>query len=405
MIIGAMTKGREFRRLLEIEISRDPLKGSGAVLLWGPRGTGKTTYLKQKFPKARYYDLLKTEILDELAVHPSRLRQEVLAEKPSLVIIDEIQKIPRLMDEIHWLLENSPSRFILCGSSARKLKRETKNLLGGRAVSCRLFPFVTAELPDFDLERALQYGTVPRHYLSDRPELLLRAYVDNYLKEEIIDEAITRNIPSFAHFLHTVALTHGQLLNYANVAREVGVSPSTVRGYFQILEDTLIGHTLEPWRKKKDRRLIETAKFYLFDTGLANFLHPEVKQVVEGTDIYGNAFEHFLIEEVRAYLSYRGREDSLTFWRTASGFEVDLIIGAMNCALEFKSARNLTHNHLKGLRILKEEHRVGRAILVSREETPRTTEDGIELMPWSLFCKRLWNDEILRPAPQILAPK
>ncbi|MBI4411525.1 MAG: ATP-binding protein [Deltaproteobacteria bacterium] len=385
----------EYSRLLSIDIPINPLTGSGAAFLWGARGTGKTTLLRQKFPQAKYYDLLKSDLFTELTLEPHRLREEILARKPKLIILDEIQKIPRLLDEVHWLLENTATLFILCGSSARKLKREAKNLLGGRAVSFYLFPLVTREIPHFQLERALQSGLVPRHYLSEKPRPLLKAYTQNYLKEEIIEEAIVRNIPSFARFLNTVALTHGQLLNYANIAREVGVSPGTVRDYYQILEDTLLGHTLEPWRKQKDRRLIETAKFYLFDVGVANSLNPEIEQVVPGTDIFGNAFEHFLIEEVKACLSYREKDDPLTFWRTASGYEVDLIIGNLKAALEFKAAIKVSSRHLKGMRALKEEQTPKRCLLVSREPGYRKTEDGIELMHWKDFCRKLWEGQIV----------
>lgn len=377
-----------------MEIPKNPLKGSGAAFLWGPRGTGKTTYLKQKYPQAKYYDLLDSQLFTEFTLQPHHLREEILAQRPIIVILDEIQKIPKLLDEVHWLLENTPTLFILCGSSARKLKREAKNLLGGRAVSYQLFPLVTVEIKNFDLNRALSYGTVPRHYLATKPKPLLKAYVNNYLKEEIIDEAIIRNIPSFAKFLHVVALTHGQLLNYANMGREVGVSPSSVRDYYQILEDTLVGHTLEPWRKSKDRRLIETAKFYLFDVGVANSLHPEVSEVVEGTDIYGNSFEHFLVEEIRAYLAYKDRNEPLYFWRTASGYEVDLIIGDLAMAIEFKSTKQVSSNHLRGIRALKEEHKPGRALLVSREESHRKTTDGIEIIHWKNFCQQLWKDQL-----------
>lgn len=394
MTIKTMNLAHEFNRQLKIEIPRNPVKGSGAAFLWGPRGTGKTTYLKQKFPKARYYDLLKSDLLADLILHPHILREEILAQKPSWVMIDEIQKAPGLIDEVHWLLENTATLFILCGSSARKLKKEAKNLMGGRAVSFQLFPLTSTEIPHFDLNKAIQFGTTPRHYLSANPRPLLKAYVNQYLKEEIIEEALTRNIPSFSHFLHVVALTHGQLLNYANVAREVGVSPSTVRDYYQILRDTLIGHSLEPWTRKKDRRLIETEKFYLFDVGIANYLHPEASQIVEGTDLYGNAFEHFFIEEIRAYLAYHDQDDRLTFWRTASGYEVDLIIGDMKVVLEFKSSKNISTAHLRGLKALKEEHKVGRAIVVSRQETYRKTSDSIELMPWQIFCEKLWKKEI-----------
>lgn len=389
-----MSQLHEFKRVFELEIPKNPIKGSGAAFLWGPRGTGKTTYLKQRFPEARFYDLLKSDLFTELTLHPNLLREEILALRPKMVVIDEIQKIPALLDEIHWLLENTGVTFVLCGSSARKLKRKAANLLGGRAVSFRLFPLVTTEIDDLDLNRALRSGTNPGHYLAKNPRPLLKAYVNNYLKEEIIEEATVRNYPSFSRFLEVVALTHGQLLNYANVAREVGVSPSTVRDYYQILEDTLIGHTLEPWRKHKDRRLIETAKFYLFDVGIANFLHPEAKEVVEGTDIYGKAFEHFFLEEVRAYLHYRDRDDPLSFWRTTSGFEVDLIVGKMECAIEFKSSKTIGTGHLKGLRALKDEHKTGRAIVVSRVETRRKTADGIEIIPWQFFCRELWQNRL-----------
>lgn len=396
MIIDDMNEHLEFKRFLKITIPRNPIKGSGATFLWGPRGTGKTTLLHQQFPKAKTYDLLKSDLFTELSLKPHQLREEILAQKPKTVIIDEVQKIPKLLDEVHWLLENTSTRFVLCGSSARKLKRESKNLLGGRATSCSLFSLTTQEIGrHFDLNRALERGTVPRHYLDDNPEPLLKAYVNNYLREEIIEEAIVRNIPSFAKFLHTVALTHGQLLNYANVAREVGVAASTVRDYYQILEDTLIGHTLEPWRKQIDRRLIETAKFYLFDVGVVNFLHPEVKQVVEGTDVYGNAFEHFMIEEVRAYLAYHDLDIPLYFWRTTSGYEVDLVCANMQVALEFKSAKTIAGNHFKGMRALREEYKVRRSLIVSREENHRKTTDGIETMHWQQFSQELWDGKII----------
>ena len=385
-----------FNRLLKITIPINPIKGSGAAFLWGPRGTGKTTLLKQKFKKAKYIDLLDSDLCTEFIIRPKQLREEILADEPEVVIVDEIQKVPQLIDEIHWLLENVKIKIILCGSSARKLKKSGGNLLGGRAVTYELFPLTTAEISEIELNRALNVGTIPIHYLSNEPRRLLKAYINNYIKEEIIEEALTRNIPSFSRFLNTVALTHGQLLNYTNVARETGVSPNTVRDYYQILKDTLLGHDLEPWRKNKTRRLIETAKFYLFDVGIANHLNPEIERVSEGSDVYGNAFEHFLIEEVRAWLSYNEKDYSLSFWRTVSGFEVDLIIGDLAVALEFKSAAKIKSMHLKGMRALKEENHVGRAIIVSRDISYRKTEDNIEIMPWQQFCLSLWNNEILK---------
>jgi predicted AAA+ superfamily ATPase len=224
---------------------------------------------------------------------------------------------------------------------------------------------------------------------------LLKAYVHNYIKAEIIDESATRNIPAFSRFLQVVGLTHGQQMNYANVARETGVSASTVRNYFQILEDTLLGFTLEPWRRREKRRLVETAKFYVFDIGVANQLHPDSATVSEGSDRFGRAFEHFVLNEVRAYLAYRRIDLPISFWRTTSGFEVDLIVGNMELAIECKSTRDVRNADLKGLRALGEEHKRVRRIVVSRMEQPRTTEDNIEMVPWRLFCERLWNDELL----------
>ena len=241
----------------------------------------------------------------------------------------------------------------------------------------------------------LNHGGLPAYYLVDSPRPLLRSYVSTYIKEEVIDESLTRNVPGFARFLEIVGLTHGRQLNYANVARESGVSASTVRNYYQILEDTLLGFELVPWRKSRKRRMVETAKFYLFDIGVANALNPELRRVDEGTDAHGRAFEHFLINEVRAYLSYEGRDDRLSYWRTSSGFEVDLVIGDMEVALELKSTREVRGQDLKGIRALLDEHSPREALVVSRINKPRLTEDGIRIVPWREFCERLWGGDLI----------
>ena len=374
---------------------RNPLTGSGALFLWGPRQTGKTTFLRDRYPKERFYDLLDSDLRAGLSVRPAQMREEILAEQPEIVVIDEIQKVPALLDEVHWLLENTATRFILCGSSARKLRRESRDLLGGRAIDFHLLPLTSREIGDVDLEKLLNHGALPPHYLVEDPRRLLKAYVNNYIQEEIIDESVTRNIPAFSRFLHVVGFCHGQQLNYANVARETGVSSSTVRNYFQILDDTLLGFTLEPWKRRKKRRLADTAKFYLFDIGIANQLHPESSTVSEGSDRFGFAFEHFLLNEVRAVLEYGRLEQPLSFWRTSSGFEVDLIVGDMELAIEFKSGRELRGADLKGMRALLEEHTPQRSIVVTRGERRRETEDGIEIVPWRDFCTRLWDGELL----------
>ncbi|MFC1500567.1 ATP-binding protein [Candidatus Zixiibacteriota bacterium] len=390
-----MPEYQEYPRILPLNWSPNPRTGAAALFLWGARQTGKTTYLRRTFPSARYYDLLDTALCAELSVRPHRLREEVLGDSPELVVIDEVQHVPLLLPEVHWLFENTATRFVLCGSSARKLRHRAPNLLGGRATEFHLLPLISREIGEVDLGRMLRFGSLPVHYLTEDPAPLLRAYVNTYLKAEIIDESVTRNIPAFSRFLQLVGLTHGQQINYTSVARETGVSAGTARGYFQILEDTLLGFTLEPWRKRQKRRLTETAKFYLFDIGVANHLHPEGAVIAEGSDRYGRAFEHFILNEVRAYLAYTGTDLPLTFWRTSSGFEVDLIVGSMELVIECKSTRELRSADLKGLRALREEHTPKHSLVVSRVENRRRTEDGIDIVPWREFCHELWAGELL----------
>ena len=242
-----------------------------SAFLWGPRKTGKTTLLRQQFPEACWVDLLDYDLFLSLSQRPGTLRQMLEAQNSRTVVIDEVQKVPHLMDEIHWLIENKGYQFILCGSSARKVRRGKSGLLGGRAWRFELYPLVTSEVKPFDLDRALHVGLMPSHYLATDPEMDLRGYVHDYLKEEVQAEALTRNLPAFSKFLRSAAITNGMLLNYSNAARESGVAVKTIREYYQILEDTLIGRQLPPWRKTKKRRLIETAKFFFFEYFLLNF--------------------------------------------------------------------------------------------------------------------------------------
>ena len=373
-----------YKRTLEIQLG-----DHNAAFLWGPRKVGKTTLLHQQFPAARFYDLLNTEVKTQLLLRPSRLREEVLATNDPLVVVDEVQKVPVLLDEVHWCLENTSTKFILCGSSARKLRRGAANLLGGRAWRYELFPLTTQELGDYDLERIVNHGLIPQHYREHTPERSLRGYVLDYLEQEINAEAVTRNVPAFAKFLEAVTLTHGQLLNYATVARDCGVSAKTVREYYQILEDTLLGHTLPPWRKSKKRRLIETAKFYLFDPGIVRALSG-MRLRQRGSEEFGRAFEHFLIEEVRAYLSYSEKYLPMTFWRTSTGMEVDLLVGDGDLAIECKAAAQVDERHTQGLRALLEDQRVKQAVIVSLDTTLRQLPGGITVYPWQLFCQKLW---------------
>jgi predicted AAA+ superfamily ATPase len=312
----------------------------------------------------------------------------------SPIIVDEVQKIPILLDEIHWLIENRKLRFILCGSSARKVKRGRSNLLGGRAVRYELHPLVYPEVPDFSLEKALNTGLLPRHYQSANPHQLLQAYIGDYLKEEIAAEALTRNIPAFSRFLQIAALTNGELTNYNNIASECGVSAPTVKEYFLILEDTLIGRMLPAFRKRAKRRLIGAPKFFFFDIGIVAHLTRRGK-VKTGSELFGRAFEHLVYMELIAHSGYSGINYPIAYWKTASGFEVDFVLGNHEIAIEVKGAEMVTNKHLKGIRAFKEEYQARSYIVVSMDTNARRTEDGIEILPWHIFLDRLWANEII----------
>lgn len=381
-------------RAIDLSLTPNPLTGSAAAFLWGARQTGKTTLLRNRHPDALWFDLLDTCLAAELSVRPTLFRERVLASRPPLVIVDEIPKVPALIDEVHWLLEQTGTQFILSGSSARKLRRVSHNLLGGRAIDLHLFPLTTAEVPDLDLSHMLRFGGLPSHHLLADPKRHLTAYVNTYIKQEIIDESATRNVPAFSRFLQVLGLTNGQLVNHANIARETGVSASTVRNYYQLVEDTMLGFTLEPWRRRARRRLVESPKFYLFDIGVANALHPDGPEPGDGTDRAGHAFEQFILQELRAYAAYRGRDLPITFWRTHAGFEVDFIVGTMALAIECKATSDVRGDDLRGLRALGDEHPGARRILVSRDLRSRRSDDGIDMLPWDAFCRLLWSGSL-----------
>jgi len=384
-----MKKSGLIERIQDIKLPPDR-----SAFLWGPRKTGKTTLLRQKFPDACWIDLLDHDMFSALNQKPTSLRQILEAQSSRVVVIDEVQKIPNLMDEIHWLIENRGYQFILSGSSARKLKRSSASLLGGRAWRFELYPLVTHELKEkFKLEKALLHGLVPAHYFSTDSEMDLKAYVFDYLKEEIQAEALTRNMPAFSRFLDSAAATNGMLLNYSNAAREAGVSVKTIKEYYQILEDTLIGRQLPPWKKSKKRRMIETSKFYFFDTGIVSALL-NYKTLHPATDSFGRAFEHFIFQECWAYRHYSRLDFPIHFWRTASGSEVDLILGEAEVAIEIKSSEN-AGDKTKGIHLFKEEFKCKKAFIVSRDPVPRKISSGITVLPWKTFCEMLWAGQII----------
>lgn len=362
-----------------------PAPGQETFFLWGPRQVGKTTLLRETYPDAVWVDLLRADEFRRYVAHPERLREELLAtaDRPvRQVVIDEIQKVPALLDEVHWLHEHTPWRFALCGSSARKLRRGGVNLLGGRALRYELTGFTSTELgAGFDLDRMLNHGWLPRAYLSDRPGRLLDAYVGDYLQQEIAAEGLVRNVPVFARFLEAAALSDGSLVNATNIARECGVSIPTVKSHFEILVDTLIGTWLPAYTARPKRRVIQGPKFYFADTGIVNRLARR-GTLRPGGELYGRALESWVHHEVRSHLLGRDDAPRLTYWRLAGGTEVDFLLDDLSLALEVKASATVADHHLRGLRQLAiDQPDVDRRVIVCLERRRRVTHDGILIVP------------------------
>ena len=377
---------------LRSQIFKDSSEES--IFLWGARQTGKSTLLGRLYKNHLYIDLLLSDVFERYTRNPVMLREVVMAwDGPQPVIIDEIQRIPALLNEVHWLMVNKSAKFILSGSSPRKILKSGTNLLGGRALRYELYPLIKNEIPDFDLLRALNHGLLPRHYLSERPKKLLSAYIGSYLQDEIIAEAKIRNIASFTRFLEIAAFSNGEMVNYSNIASECGVSPPTVREYFQILEDTLIGRFVPSFQKKPKRRIIQSPRFYYFDVGIANYLLKR-GNILPGSETFGKAFEHYIYHEIYAHQHYTQSDYTISYWRTTSGLEVDFILGDHEVALEVKATPNASARHLKGLKSFADEYTVKRKILVTLDPLPRKTGD-IEILPWNRFLELLWNGGII----------
>jgi predicted AAA+ superfamily ATPase len=389
-----------FTRKLVMEL---PKKQS--AFLWGARQTGKSSFLRAHFPQAIYYDLLDTREVMRFSKAPYLLREEILALSPEQlvapVIIDEVQKVPELLNEVHYLIEHAKVQFILCGSSARKLKTNLTNLLGGRAWQYHFFPLVSPEIPHFDLLKALSQGLIPNHYLAE-PQYIaehFRAYVDIYLTDEIRNEGLVRNLPAFARFLDIVGISNAEMINMTNVARDCGVSRITVQGYYQILVDTLLGYFIYPYKKKIKRDLISAApKFYLFDVGIANYLAQQSLSGLKGS-VAGKSFEHFILMELIAFREFSRKHFAITYWRTKTGLEVDFILGDATVAIEVKIDEQVHKEDLKGLIAFCGEHPKVQGIVVSQDLKQRkmeiTEQQSLTIMPWQLFLTKLWNNKIL----------
>jgi predicted AAA+ superfamily ATPase len=386
---------KNIQRILEMK-----LPGHQSAFLWGARKTGKTTYLKERFPGSIVYDFLKTDLFLEISKNPSLLRERLLAKEVALlkkpVILDEVQKVPQVLDEVHWLIENKGLSFVLCGSSARKMKKGHANLLGGRAWRYELFPLTSHEVGEMDLLRALNHGLIPLHYLQDNDacKKSLEAYAQDYLREEVFAEGLTRNIPAFSRFFDAFGYSHGEMTNYANIARDCGIDSKTVKEYYQILIDTLLAICIEPFKKRQSRQVITKAsKYYMFDVGVAGYLTKRNIAEQKGPE-FGKAFEHFMLMEIVAFRSYTGKDFAINFWRTKTGLEVDFVLGAGEVAIEVKGASRIDKRDMNGLEAFVEAYSPKKSILICNEKE-RRMHGKIAIIPWKIFLHELWNGKIL----------
>lgn len=372
-----------------------------SMFLLGPRQTGKTAMVDNQLGDdvRLVWSLLNANIRRRCQSDPSVLRDELATRgiKDGLVVIDEIQKVPDLLDEVHLMIEETDIRFLMTGSSARRLRETGVNLLGGRAGKMNLHPFVWPEIRQFKptLDRILTYGMLPSVFLSEEPDEVLDDYINVYLQEEIAGEGLVRQLPKFERFLEVAALTNSQEINYSNIASDVMMSRDSIREWYGILYDTMIGFAIPPYTRTKKRKAVETERFYYFDVGLVRFLL-NLTEVSDTHSEYGKLFESYIAQELSAYLDYGRKRERLSYWRTRqSSFEVDFTIGDQ-VAVETKTTKLVNEKKdLRGLRALKEEGIFKKYIVVSRDEISRTTDDGILLIPWTVFLDELWDGRIV----------
>lgn len=397
-----------FQRIIDLK----NLASNKSVLLLGPRQVGKSTLIQEVYPDALFITLLKSNELRTFATTPEVLRERVEASGATTVILDEIQRLPELLNEVHYLIEeNKKLRFILTGSSARKLKRQEINLLGGRARRLFLAPITFKEIhsaPESQtlFKRMLQFGGLPSILLSPTPKEDLQDYVDVYLKEEIQSEALVRSLPDFARFLNAAALCNTEQLNFTAVASDAQIKVTAVKEYFNILEDTLIGKLLPPFLGTPTRKAMASPKFYFFDVGVANALLKRW-ETQEGTPEFGKVFEHLIWRELESAVNYLNRDIELSYWRSLSKLEVDFVISEAGqkvpfCAIEVKGKKVVRSKDFTGLLSFSEDYPKVRKIVVCLEEVKRKTQEGIEIWPVQEFLAALWRGEEFRKAEWII---
>ncbi|MGB5218758.1 MAG: ATP-binding protein [Smithella sp.] len=374
------------KKWVDRQLDISALLAKRSFFLLGPRQTGKTSLIHRTLPDTLFYDLLDSKNYLALSHNPGRLAEEI-GSSVKRVVIDEIQRIPSLLNEVQRLIETRNVNFLLTGSSARKLRRGGINLLGGRARVKYLHPLTYRELGDkFDLNRAMQRGLLPSIYFSDDPRADLESYAGLYLQQEIMAEGATRNIPAFSRFLKIAAHSNGGIVNFTNIAGDAQVARTTVYEYYEILKDTLILRELPPWRKTVKRKPLASSKYYFFDVGVVSAL--QGRPFLPGTPEFGEAFETFMMHELSSWSDYVSGEP-LSFWRSTSGFEVDFIIGD-HTAVEVKAKETVSAQDIKSLRALREEKKLKHFVCVCMEKRSREV-DGIKILPYTEFLTFLWE--------------
>jgi predicted AAA+ superfamily ATPase len=383
----------EFPRTLRLP----DLLARKSFFLLGPRATGKSWLVRHQLgERALLVDLLRGDVYLRLSADPSELEGLIeagLARGRRWIVIDEIQRLPELLHEVHRLIEERGLRFLLTGSSARKLRRGGTDLLAGRAWTAELHPLTSRELPHFDLQHYLRFGGLPPVQLAREPEEELAAYVHTYVTEEIRAEGLVRRLPPFSRFLAGAALANGRTLNFAALASDAGVPASTIREYYGVLEDTLLGFSVEPWRRSRTRKAVATAKFYFFDVGVAHAL-AGTRALDRNSDLYGRSFEHWIAVELRAFLAYRRLREPLGFWRSTHGHEVDFTVGE-RLAVEAKATRRVGVRDLHGLRALKDEGVFRNLVLVSQDPV-ESVREAVRCLHWKTFLDELWSGRLIR---------